>query len=278
MSSCFPLSFKFKIPKILTSLSAIGTFFCFKKGGYEQSSTSQQSSTNFSNNSPRNNSNEGVINSSELSGANTQNGGESDSNSPSSSLMISISRESSDCYTLSRTLLTGSFEPLTGFTPPVDNSSLRIVMGMSRSDARQDANKPRFIAAPEFRLKFTIGTSGNNEGLKGKAFIKDYIDRIINDMKSSNPTKEDQPSQQLSGSKTLDLPAKIMQGRDTRGYRGLPNPEDPNKNQTNPVKNGVRRKSALTLVPPTKEEMASQIVIKARMEAEKNKGKPEMSF
>ena len=89
--------------------------------------------------------------------------------------------------------------------------------------------------------------------------------------------KPDEASKSLSNPQTLDLPAKIMQGRDTKGYRGLPNPEDPNKNQTNPVEKGVWRKSAFTPVPPTTQEIAIQIVDKARRDAGASR-KVELTF
>ena len=277
MSSCFPLFSKFKIPKISTSLSAIGTFFCYKRGANMQSSTSEELTTNSSNNSPRNNGDEGVINSSQLSGAITQNGGESHSDSSSSSSMISISSKSSDCNTFSRTTSPELLEPSSDFTPPVDLSSPRRVRGVSRSDAREGAKSPlRFIAAPASGLKFPTDTSENNESLKDN-FIKNYIDRIINNMKSSDLTKEDKPSKSLSNLQTSDFHSKILRGRDTRGYRGLPNPEDPNKNQTTPVKKGVCRESALTLVPTTKQEIASRIVAEARRNANAS-GQVQLTF
>lgn len=179
-----------------------------------QSSTSEELTTNSSNNSsPRNNGDGVAINSSELSGANTQNGDKGDSNSSSSS-MISISRESCVDFTLSRTQSTGTFELLTEFTPPVDPSPPRI--------AKEGANsKLRFTSAPESFCKFPIDNSGNNEDLKGNHydlngndFIKVYLDRIINNMKIRDSAKEDEASKSLSDPQNLDLHSKIMRGRD----------------------------------------------------------------
>jgi len=271
MSSCFPLFSKFKIPKIITSLSAIGTLFCFKKGDNIQSSIPEESPTNSSNNSPRNNGDDGAINSSELSGANTQNGGESHSDSSSSSSMISISPESSD-YTLSRTPSTGTFELLTEFTPPVDLSSPRRVRGVSRSDARQDAYQLRFIAAPASGLKFPTDTSENNESLKDNDFIKNYIDRIINNMKSSDSAKEDKPSQQLSGSQTLDLPAKIMKGRDTTWINALSIPPVVTRpNLTEGETAGLGMRPSFTWVRAVGTEVASEAARRVN-DAKKNGG------
>lgn len=179
-----------------------------------QSSTSEELTTNSSNNSsPRNNGDGVAINSSELSGANTVSGNR-DSDSSGSSSMISISRESSVYYTLSRTQSPELLEPLSDFIPPINLSAHRI--------AKEGANsKLRFTSAPESFCKFPIDNSGNNEDLKGNHydlngndFIKVYLDRIINNMKIRDSAKEDEASKSLSDPQNLDLHSKIMRGRD----------------------------------------------------------------
>ncbi len=264
MSSCFPLFSKFKIPKISTSLSAIGTFFCYKRGGYEQSSTSPESPTN-SSNSPTNNSDKEAINSSKLSGAIMQNGGESHSNSSSSPSMISISRESSVYYTLSRT-------QSSEFTP-VDPSPPRNARGVSRSDAREDAKSPlRFTSAPEFSSKFHIDNSENNEDLKGNHFIEDYLDRIINNMKIRDSAKEDKASKSLSDPQNLDLHSKIMRGRYTAGknYPSIPSEgARPNLNAGEGVGLGMR--PSFTWVRAVGTEAASEATRRVK-DAKENGG------
>ncbi len=273
MSSCFPLFSKFKIPKISTSLSAIGTFFCYKRGANMQSSTSEELTTNSSNNSsPRNNGDGVAINSSELSGANTVSGNR-DSDSSGSSPMISISRESCVDFTLSRTPSTGTFELLTEFTPPVDPSPLRIAVGMSRSDAREDAKSPlRFTSAPEFSSKFPIDNSENNESLKGNDFIINYLDRIVNNMKIRDSGKEDEASKSLSDPQNLDLHSKIMRGRDIDWKNTLSIPfEGVRPNLTEGETAGLGMRPSFTWVRAVGTEVASEAARRVN-DAKKNGG------
>ncbi|MFZ9469939.1 MAG: hypothetical protein ACO26G_02660 [Rickettsiales bacterium] len=179
--------------------------------------------------------------------------------------MISISRESSVYYTLSRTQSPELLEPLSDFTPPNNLSAHR--------NASQGANfKLRFTSAPEYSCKFPIDNSGNNEDLKGNHFIEDYLDRIINNMKIRDSAKEDKASKSLSDPQNLDLHSKIMRGRDIDWKNTSSIPFEgarPNLNAGEAVGLGMRQ--SFTWVRAVGTEVASEAARRVK-DAKKNGG------
>lgn len=256
-----------------TFLSTIGTFFnCnAKKDGQEkdngQSPTNSEPPTDSNDTGPLNNVNASILEASGLSGADTQDGGISESSFSYSSSIISISGESSSTSRYSAVSDSRESSPVSpreisplklyeaesSLTPPdlARNRLIRFARGVSRSDAREE-NKPLSKEIEGFKPKIIFTAPPPiNEPIKTDKVISSELESS----KSLRSTKFNEHGLTEDQVIQLSIQSQILQGRDTKSYKKMSNPDENQIRQPAPVTHGVfSRRSAFTEVPKTIEE------------------------